>query len=99
MQKTRRASQAPNGRVLAVMLNVRDRALLDSWKLEKHQKTTFKRLRDADEQHLRGIVGNLLRYRGLQESAGGNWAPILEMHCFEVRFNTSIIQKLMLILV
>jgi hypothetical protein len=96
MQKT---SQAPNGRVLAAMLNVRDRALLDSWKLEKHQKTTFKRLRDADEKHLHGAVRNLLCYRGLQESAGGNWAPVLEMHCFEVRFNTLIIRKLMLILV
>jgi hypothetical protein len=81
MQKT---SQAPNGRVLAAMLNVRDRTLLDSWELEKHQKTTFNRLRSVDEQFLHGIVGNLLRYRGLQESAGGNWAPILEMHCFEV---------------
>jgi hypothetical protein len=97
MQKTRRASQAPNGRVLAAMLNVRGRALLDSWKLEKHQKTTFKRLRDADEKHLHGIIKTLLCYRGLQESAGGNWAPILEMHCFEVRDNALIIQKLMLI--
>jgi hypothetical protein len=81
MQQT---SQAPNGRVLAAMLNVRDRALLDSWKLKKRQKTAFNRLRYADKQFLHGIVGNLLRYRGLQESAGGNWEPILDMHCFEV---------------
>jgi hypothetical protein len=79
-------SRAPNGRVLAAMLNVRDRALLDSWNLEEHLKTTFKRLHDADKRYLRGVVRNLLCYRGLQESAGGNWAFILEMHCFEVRF-------------
>jgi hypothetical protein len=84
MQNNRQASQAPNGRDLASMLGVKDKTLLDSWKLERHQKSTFKRLRDTDEKHLHGIVGNLLRYRGLQESAGGNWAPILEMHCFEV---------------
>jgi hypothetical protein len=94
MQKTGRF---PNGRVLAAMLNVRDSALHNSWSLKKHPKTTFKRLHNADERYLRGVVRNLLCYRGLQESAGGNWAPILEMHCFEVRFDTLIIQELMLI--
>ena len=84
MQNNRQASHSPSGRDLAAMLGVNDKTLLDSWKLERHQKSTFKRLRDADEEHLHGIVRNLLRYRGLQESAGGNWAPILEMHCFEV---------------
>jgi hypothetical protein len=96
MQSNRQASQALNGRDLAVMLGVKDKALLDSWKLERHQKSTFKRLRDADEEYLHGIVRDLLRYRGLQESAGGNWAPILEMHCFEVRNGTLVSHNLML---
>lgn len=78
------------------MLGVKDKTLLDSWKLERHQKSMFKRLRDADEEYFRGIVKDLLRYRGLQESAGGNWAPILEMHCFEVRDSTLVSQNLML---
>ena len=97
MQNNQQASQAPNGRDLAFMLGVKDKTLLDSWNLGKHYKTTFKRLRDANEQHLRGVVRNLLCYRGLQESAGGNWAPILEMHCFEVRDNTQIIQRQILV--
>lgn len=96
IQRNRQASQALNGRDLAVMLGVKDKTLLDSWKLERHQKSMYKRLRDADEEYLHGIVKGLLRYRGLQESAGGNWAPILEMHCFEVRDSTLVSQNLML---
>jgi hypothetical protein len=97
MQRNRQASQAPNGRDLAVMLGVKDNTLLDSWKLERHQKSMFKLLRHADEEYLHGVVKDLLRYRGLQESAGGNWAPILEMHCFEVRNGTLVSDNLMLI--
>jgi hypothetical protein len=96
MQSNRQASQALDGRDLAVMLGVKNKTLLDSLKLERHQKSMFRRLRDADEEYLHGVVKNLLRYRGLQESAGGNWAPILDMHCFEVRNSTLVSQDLML---
>jgi hypothetical protein len=96
MQCNRQASQALSGRDLAVMLGVKEKTLLDSWKLERHQKSMLKRLRDADEEYLHGVVKNLLHYRGLQESAGGNWAPILEIHCFEVRCSSLVSHNSML---
>jgi hypothetical protein len=80
-----RALMTPNGRDLAAMLNVEDKSLIESWNLGKHQESTFMRLRNANNKNLRDIVRTLLHYRGLQYGAGGNWAPVLEMHCFEVR--------------
>jgi hypothetical protein len=97
MQENRQASKAPSGRDLAAMLSVTDKESIDSWNLSRHQNSTFRRLSKADKVHLGGVVKRLLSYRGLQHGGGGNWSPILEMHCYEVRDDNWIYWKLMLI--
>jgi hypothetical protein len=91
MQGNKQKSVALNGRDLASFLGETDKEVVNVWtsNMSDTHKSTFGQLRNDGDGSLRRTLQNLLRYRGLQYKAG-NWAPILEMRCREVRLHLPV---------